>query len=432
MKRSKEFAMAALGLAAFIGPMAAKGQVPNYPSTPGTEQSTQTFSEVPAQADAFVNSVGADTDFTYSSKVYTTRFSAIAQLLIDSGIKHIRDAGPVTDQTYLAKMAMFASHGIHHSATAQIGQTPAQITSMLNAFGPSKVDFIEPVNEYDTYAKYDSHWMTHLVAEQKVLWRTVRGDRAFANIAVLGPALAHNPYYANLGPLDAYEDAGNMHASFCNFNPGTNNGTVNLGNVTRQLRQSTRYKPIWTTETSYDDHTRVCDTPDPIIAKYDPRLVAERWNAGEPRTYFFQFADTPYMFGSTGIVYAAAYPKPQYTAVKSMLGLLADPGPGFRPTPLRYTVGGQTQNIRHTLLQKRDGTYVLMMWIEMPSILGYVNPVSLRVPPQHVTVSVPGMKSATDYTYSPSTWHLAPRALSVQAQGVNLTLTDTISFIELR
>jgi len=395
-------------------------------------------SEVPGQADAFVNSVGIVTWFVYSATAYTTQFPALSQLLIDSGVKHIRDSGPPYDRTYLRKMALFRSHGIRHSVGMTIGSTTGQITAVINAFGPNNVDMIEPQNEYDTYAKQDPNWVPHIIEQQKTIWKTVRSNRSFNGITVMGPAFANQNSYRIVGPLDAYEDAGNLHASFCNYNPGTNNGTVNLANVTARIRVGTRYKPIWTTETTYDDNanvTHVCQAPDSVIARYFPRELAGRWNAGEPRTYISQLVDTPQRgdpFSYLGLARVDGTPKPQYTAIKSMLSVLSDPGSPFRPGTLRYTVSGQTHYVQHTLLQKRDGTYVMMLWVEQPRLVSIYNPTQIPVPARQMSLSVRGMTMATDYTYDTSKWTLSPQRLAVKNGRVNLTVTDAISFVEFK
>jgi len=396
------------------------------------------LTEAPGQADAFANSVGVNTWFTYSTEAYTTQFPAVSKLLIDSGIKHIRDSGPTYDGAYLRKMDMFARHGIHHSVGMNIHSTPAQVVAALKAAGPGNIDFIEPENEYDTYARQDPNWVRHIVAEQKTIWKAVRSNPAFNGVTVLGPGFASLGAYAMVGPLDAYEDAGSLHTGTCNRNPGTSSYGENLPGATRHVRESTTFKPIMTTEVGFDDNsnlTHVCTTPDSTVARYDPRLVAIHWNAGEPRTYIFQFADDPSYrnpFAYLGLVTVRGTPKPQYTALQSMLGLVSDPGPAFRPAALHYAVSGQLQNVEHTLLQKRDGTYVMMLWIEQPRLKTIYDPTVVPVPPQQISLSIHGMAAVTDYTYDTSTWTLSPQNLTVKAGTVNLTVTDAISFVEIR
>ncbi len=59
--------------------------------------------------------------------------------------------------------------------------------------------------------------------------------------------------------------------------------------------------------------------------------------------------------------------KPAFTALKNMISLLKDPGANFTPGALDYTLSGNTTNIHHTLLQKRNGTFYLILWQEVSS-----------------------------------------------------------------
>ncbi len=57
--------------------------------------------------------------------------------------------------------------------------------------------------------------------------------------------------------------------------------------------------------------------------------------------------------------------KPAYKALKNLLNLLKDPGSSFTPGSLDYVLGGDTENVRHTLLQKADGKFYLILWQEV-------------------------------------------------------------------
>lgn len=393
--------------------------------------------EAPAQADAFVNSIGVDSAFSYRGVSYDRQWPTISKALIDSGIRHIRDGGAPTPQ-YVARMAELGEHGIHHAAAFVVKVARAYITRTLATFSPY-VDFVETQNEYDSYAaKTDPDWVDKLVAAQRTLYTTVHADRAFNGITVLGPALAHQQLYASLGPLDQYEDAGNLHYAPCDENPGVDTPHESLRRMHALLRASTQTKPIWTTEAGYNDNSpRYCVLPDEIIAKYDPRTSAVRWNLGEPRTYFFQLADMQYdkVFGYTGLLHADGSPKPQFTALASLIHVLSDPGPMFTPKPLVYAMSGNTANIDHTLLQKRDGRYELLVWLEVPSwrsrnhLNGTGTPID--VAPQSITLTISAdISSVRVYRYGPD-WKFTSTPLTMSAHSVHLNVSDTISVIEL-
>lgn len=401
--------------------------------------SAQTHSsaiETPGQADAFVNSIGADSKFSYRGTPYVRLFPTISKLLIDSGIRHLRDSAPATPD-YLERMATLGAHGINHSQGFNVKATAAHITSTLKTFAPY-VDFVESQNEYDSQRRNNPDWISELIAAQKTLYTTVHGNPAFNGITVLGPALSHQQLYAALGPLDQYEDAGNLHYSPCDYHPGVDiRGHEGMRRMHRLLRSSTQTKPIWTTEAGYNDGSRVCRVPDDVIAKYDPRTSALRWNLGEPRTYYYQLVDllSDPTFGNMGLIFADGSPKPQFTALSSLIHVLNDPGRAFTPTPLRYSMSGDTRNVDHTLLQKRDGRYELLVWLELPawkSLDNHLSGMPIDVPPQTVSISLPAsITSATIYRYAPN-WNLTPAPLSVRNQSAEVKVTDAISVIELK
>jgi len=383
-------------------------------------------------ANDFVDSVGVVSHFDYWGTPYNSAWPAISDALIGSGIKHIRDGGAYNSPRYLSRLALLGRHGINHSAIFKVDTTAAQIRHTLTAFLPY-VDFVEPQNEYN--ASRDEQWPTRLSAEQKLLYRTVREYPDFAGIAVLGPALNFASYYATLGRLDEYEDAGNLHNYPCNLNPGTTKLHFGIATNHAQIRESTPSKPIWTTETGYGDNMTLepqCGLADETIAVYVPRMVAERWLLGEPRTYFYQLADMPSdrRFGQLGLLTADGTPKPQFVALRSMLQLLADPGNAFVPTPQRFEVT-PLPDLRELALQKRDGSYELLLWREIESADPRTS-APLEIAPLEASVTVPtGTRSVTAHTYDTG-FGLQARALIPERGSVRVAVTDRITFLEFQ
>jgi hypothetical protein len=381
-----------------------------------------------AAADSFVNSIGVDTHFNYNGTPYTTNFSTIAAALVASGIRHVRDG--VVDDNFPQNLAYLGQNGIKHGVAFPVTTTAEQIISTIAGYAPY-VEYVEPQNEYDLSG--DPNWAAEIVNEQHLLESTLRANSAYAGISVLGPSFGNLTDAAFVGPLDPYEDFGNLHNYPCNFNPGTTN-SVGIAAATALLRASTQTKPIWTTEVGYADNLVQwsCALTDAVIAKYDPRTVAERWLAGEPRTYFYQFADmSPEQnYNSMGLVTMAGTTKPQYTALQSMIALLSDPGSTFQAAALPYALGGNTANVQQLLLEKRDGTYFLMLWLEVPSW----NPafgIPANVSPQTISLTLPrAPASATQYSYT-SSWTLQSATLS-SSTTIPISVSDAITFVHLQ
>jgi len=390
---------------------------------------------MPKEADSFVDAIGVDSHFNYNGSPYVQMWPVIRDELVSSGIRHIRDGGRPNPE-YLSRLTYLGEHGIKHAAGFDIDVTPEYIRKTLLTYAPF-VDFVEPANEYDHHRTQDPNWALDLAREQQVLYNAVRADPSFHDVTVLGPALATQPLYNQLGNLEMFEDAANIHNATCNRNPGTNRN-FGIAAISNDVRASTPTKPIWTTETGYtDDPSRGCAIPDDIIAKYDPRTVAERFNYGEPKIYFYQLADMPsdIAFGALGLLDADGRPKPQFTALKSLISLISDRGPDFPVKPLAISIENAPDALHHTLLEKRSGTYELLLWLEVPTWkpISANNVGGVRIPVQSasITAHVPDVSAAKYYTYD-SNWQLSAAPIQISDGHIQLNVTDSISVLELK
>lgn len=59
--------------------------------------------------------------------------------------------------------------------------------------------------------------------------------------------------------------------------------------------------------------------------------------------------------------------KPAYSALRNLLHLLSDPGPPFVGQELGFELAGDLSDLHHLLLQKRNGVFYLILWLEKPS-----------------------------------------------------------------
>jgi len=404
------------------------------PTPVQTEPGASAAGEKATEADAFVDTIGVNTHFDYHGTPYVTEWPVISQALIKSGIRHIRDGSP-SYYEYGSRLATLGAAGIHHGVGFDVTATAETMAQTLASQAPY-IDFVEPNNEYDSYASKDPNWVSHLVDELKRLYSTVRANPSYNGIVVLGPALRSQYLYPKLGNLTPIADDGNLHNATCNQNPGTSTDIGIKANIA--LVHASTTKPVWTTETGYSDAmSRSCGLPDDIIAKYDPRMIAQRFIAGEPRTYFYQFADMPSdpEFGATGLLYSSGQPKPQYTSLSNMIALLSDPGPSFETSRLQYAISGNTTNVEHILLQKRDGTYVILLWLEVPSWKSVnaanVGGERLAISPQSVTLTFASKPSrASLYQYGPNQ-NLISQTQTSNTSAITINVTDSISFLEI-
>src|SRR5262249_24858802 len=129
-------------------------------------------------------------------------------------------------------------------------------------------------------------------------------------------------------------------------------------------------KPVIATETGYcNDLTAADSVPEDVAARYMPRVFLEQWLYGIKRTYIYELVDVGSSVSGNGygLLHTDFSPKPGFTALKNFIALLSDPGPAFQPAGLPLKLSGQTSNVQHLLLQKRDGRFYLAIWLELPA-----------------------------------------------------------------
>ena len=405
--------------------------------------STPTVTQNPARAATFINSVGVNTHFSFQNTEWDTSYASIKSLLLATGVKHIRDKLTQTTWTaYYTHLNDLAGSGVHSVLTAQTGVTSAQIVAVAGDV-PSSVEAFEGLNEPDLDG---SGWETKAIDTQHTLWAAVKNDGAIAALPVLGPSVTSPGNAQLLGSLSGYLDDGNIHDYFGQDDPGNSGfGAYQQwgygGSIPFWLNWETIVagsKPVMATETGYGTNTAYTSGIDAAVqAKYLMRSYFEQFNAGVKRTYDFQLMDESTAgsaFNYYGLVTTALQPKPSYYALKAVLASLGDSASNantFATSPLSYVLGGDTANVHHTLLEKADGTYAFIFWVEGVDWNETAN-AEATVAPQTITfgfVTPPGGVTLTTLNAAGTAATSSP---TVSAGTLTLTATDTVSILEFK
>ena len=133
-----------------------------------------------------------------------------------------------------------------------------------------------------------------------------------------------------------------------------------------------------------------------VQAKYLARLAFEAFNRGFVRAYLGGITDRPdeqnpaagaragavaQGFGvNEGLAQLDGTPKASFTAFRNLVTLLGDRGQPAAAGRLRYRLDAPA-TVHHALLEKRDGTYVLALWLDVASTDAPTTvPVTLHLP----------------------------------------------------
>lgn len=319
-------------------------------------------------ADAFVDFIGVNTHLGYSDTTYRDFEGIIKPRLLELGVRHIRDG--TFSESVLQKYLELGRHGIRVLFITDSRRAVERAQRLRPALLA-----IEGMNEPDT----KPGWVPRLREEQQRLYAAVKGNPATADLPVVVSSLANirnSP--GELGDLSAVLDFGNMHPYAAGQPPSRHWGWgLSMERALTEARKVSAGKPLFVTECGY--HNKVNNPNHPGVseaaeARYLPRLLLVYFDQpGLVRAYKYEFLDLKPDPGMTdmechfGLVRTNGTPKPSFVALKNMIHLLSDPGPSFKPGTLDYKLSGKTNSIRHTLLQKRDGTFWLALFHEVVS-----------------------------------------------------------------
>ncbi|HEY3333361.1 MAG TPA: CARDB domain-containing protein [Capsulimonadaceae bacterium] len=373
---------------------------------------TATRADTAATCDSFVNSIGVNVKLNYFDTPYVD-YAKTKAVLLKAGIRHIR-TGITTNPLVIQRTNDLAAAGIMSTVIvfndAKGDITPASVREQLTAILPS-LEAIEGPNEPDAgFAFGGKQFPASVILFQNML-AAIAKEPQFAKIPLLAPSISYPPKSAQVPNIAA--DLGNIHSYHGGRNPGTTEKNLDLTHFyLENAAIETPGKPIICTETG-NPNTAVDDpslwmprTPESVQAKYLLRTYLDYFRQGISRTFVHELVDEhplPNLSEQNfGLLRNDWSPKPVYTSLCNTIAIMQDAGPTFKPASLDYTLQGDVANVRHLLLQKRDGTFYLVLWQE---VSGYDTATKqpIGVPDAQVTLTIPSSFTAVT-SYLPMQW----------------------------
>ncbi len=401
----------------------------------------QYTSEVPRGADSFADSFGVVLHLHYQNSPYVWSFTTVKSLLVGLGVRHIRD-GIYADnwQPYRDHLEALAQAGIHSTLITGPGDTPDLITK-YPALIPGSMEAVEGYNEPDLWN--DPNWASKTIAWQQQLYAAVKGNAATSQFSVLGPSISTAGAAAQLGNLSQSMDDGNLHVYWSARNPETS-GWGNpsawglYGSLAYDLGTGaivSGSKPQRISETGFGSAHRSLELSPATQAKYLARAYFTYFQQGITRTATYELLDgLDGAFGYYGLVDYYLNPKPVYYEMKSLIGLLSDPGESAKPSaPFAYQLSGPTTNVQHVLLQKQNGKRFMALWLAVPSCDPNVSGrcADLTFPAQSITLTTQtAPSSASVYTFD-GRGSMTNQKLAFSNGSATVSVTDQVSIVEL-
>ncbi len=378
------------------------------------------FLEPAGSADDFVDRIGFCTHWGYSDTPYGFAYDRIKAMLGDIGVRHVRDG-------WLEREAdLYSALGVKTTMIFGPGSPPEQTIQTLKAHLPL-VDMVEGPNEVDIFATSANYKGKGFPEGPRLFtqetYAALKADPATRGFGFIAPSVGRADGNRALAPLSSF-DYLVMH-SYAGGQMPSQSLMADMNNPVLTayglLGAGTDAKPFVVTESGY--HTALGSSV--VIAgaqpgvseraqeKYLPRHFAAYYNFGIRRTFTYEFVDEFPDYATDehtatnaeacfGIVKRDLAPKPAYGAIKRLIAALSekrwdtvsgkwvarDPAPAANvPYALAFHIEGETAAIRHTLLQKTNGDFYLLLWQEVSSF-DTVKAKDIDNAPAHVMLTV--------------------------------------------
>lgn len=391
---------------------------------------------------AFVDSVGVVTHLSYTDTPYYTQFAQILSALQSSGIRHIRDgyypwaaSNPIVQaHQQLAASGIKCDYVIPYN----LSTTPQAIEQ----FAPMAGDMgsLEGSNECDISGEcggMGAAGVNNVVAFMPVVYQAGQA----LGVPVFGPSLTQQASYSQAGNISSEMTANNLHIYFGGRNPGSNGWGASdsegnsYGSFAWWLDQASidgPGMPSVITETGYvssETTSTPYTLPDSVEASYAPRTLLLAYKSGIKQTFLYELLDEVSSPGY-GLLNSDLSPKPAFTAVQNLLSTLSDDGGSFTAGALPYQIVGGDSNVNHLLLQKSDGSYWLVLWLEEPS-WDPANVVSIPVAAENIGIQLSGGYTTTTNYQFDSTGNVVLFPQSTVGGLASLTVTDQVSIVRI-
>jgi hypothetical protein len=329
----------------------------------GPSASASRFVPVRARgADSLADSVGIHVRLWYEA-YRGPNWPITRERLAELGIRHVYDVS----QTRLERLRALGDAGIELHVLIRDDGDPEAVA---RALGPALASLQTDWRFGDRWKQglLDEAWAAQARRFAETNHARVRGSRLLAGVPLLGPSV-RPPYETELvGDLGAFADLGAF-----NFWPAP--AAPDTGRLAQEMAGQASVFPgkaLALTQTGYSTAplalTRVSE---PVQARYLLRLLLEAFDRGVVRTFANQLIDfdpdPSRVDGGLGLLRRDGRPKEAFFALKALLAAVADPGPAHAPDALAYQIETSEPDLRQLLLHKRDGSFLLAVWLARES-----------------------------------------------------------------
>jgi hypothetical protein len=392
-------------------------------------------------ADAFVDSIGVGTHVTYTDTPYYTQWPKIFDALRTLGVRHIRDGFYEWQEgaRFYAEHQYLASAGIHTTYVVPLNPSTAPETIERVASKVGDMEALEAPNECDVPGNCNGDGMSGVINMLGFL-PTIHAAGEVLGIPVVGPSFTQPYSFITAGNISSELTYNNLHVYFGGRNPGStgwggfDSQGKSYGSFSFWLDQANIDAPgvpVQITETGYISYptTNIPYTlPENVAAAYAPRTLLLAFHHGIKKTFLYELLDEVSSPGY-GLLNSDLSAKPAFTALTNLISTLADPGPPFAAGHLPYAIAGGGSTLNQMLLEKRDGSFYLVLWLEA-SGFDPVTATATTVPCEKITLTLQS-PAAKQVMHWDTSGNVKTTLAKMQGSSLTLNVSDQITIVKI-
>jgi hypothetical protein len=413
--------------------------VKTHPLLSAADDATVFHEEQATSAAAFVDSVGVQTHFNYIDTPYAN-WQLVINEITRLGVHHVRDALPMTSPL-IGRHRQLVAHEIRCTCGFAFDKNVTAQSIVNAARSASDVEALEAPNECDAGTNCGGGGEIG-IANVTALLPVLGSAARILQVPLIGPSFTRREAYASTGPITKWVAANNLHVYFGGRYPGTEgwgDGDAQgnrYGSLAWWLDQSQLNAPglpIEITETGYEsfDHPiRPGTIPFDVEAKYLLRTLLLAWNRGVRRTFIYELLDE-FPGSGYGLLRHDLTEKPAFLALRNLLSILHDSPMSAKAGSLRFSMKSTDPSLSHTLLQKADGSYDLILWLERNGYNDSIPRGEVLSPSESVSLKFDpklGISQVISFNEDGST---KTEGLSTTPSTLLLNVTDRITILKI-
>lgn len=313
----------------------------------------------PANAEAFVDSVGVAMHLAYADTTYSHQ-AQVMSLLRRLGVTHVREGVPVGSPALKRGLRSVAGLGIGGTLVTALNIAPRLAVPAATAVMGGRLDGLEGPNELDHMGP--PNWRARLVPYLRALRDSIARSRR--PVADVGPSFVDSSFYSLINPR--MYDVASLH-----IYPGGEPPERPLAVQIDQGHVVAPNRPIDVTETGYHNALAATTGQPPVseaaAAVYLPRALLAAFADGAKRTFIYELLDEqpePGLLNPEkhfGLVRQDLSPKPAFFAVSNLLAAVrGSPGPAVTPPPAPSI--SSRGPLERLVLARSDGSVVVALW----------------------------------------------------------------------